>query len=46
MNDVTGLLAQLGRLDTTPATIAAMQRALDNAWNTLDRAAEQAAVLP
>ena len=31
------LLAQIGRLDQTPATIAAMQRGLDDAWAVLDR---------
>lgn len=35
------LLAQLGRLDTTPETIAAMQRGLDQAWAVIDQAAEE-----
>jgi hypothetical protein len=34
------LMAQLGRLDTRPETIAAMQRGLDAAWLVVDRAAE------
>lgn len=33
------LLAQLGRLDQRPGTIAAMQRGLDAAWAVLDQAA-------
>lgn len=35
------LLAQLGRLDTRPETIAAMQRGLDAAWQVVDQAAEE-----
>ena len=34
------LMAQLGRLDTRPGTLAAMQRGLDQAWETLERAQE------
>lgn len=30
------LLAQLGRLDTRPETIEALQRGLDHAWAVLD----------
>jgi len=33
------LLAQIGRLDQSPATMAAMQRGLNDAWAALDRAA-------
>lgn len=38
---VESLLAQIGRLDNTPDTIAAMQRGLDRAWAAIDQAAEQ-----
>lgn len=34
--DVAALLAQLGRLDIRPETIAAMQRGLDRAWASLE----------
>lgn len=34
------LMAQLGRLDTRPETIAALQRGLDAAWQVIDQAAE------
>jgi hypothetical protein len=37
-DQVSGLLAQLGRLDTRQATIEAMQRGLDAAWAVLDAA--------
>ena len=36
--DVSALLAQLGRLDNRPATIDAMQRGLNAAWEDLDQA--------
>lgn len=36
------LMAQLGRIDTTPRTIAAMQRGLDQAWGALDQIQEGA----
>lgn len=35
------LLAQIGRLDTRPGTLAAMQRGLDEAWDVLGQAAPQ-----
>jgi len=34
------LMAQIGRLDTRPGTIAAMQRGLDQAWDVLDQIQE------
>ncbi len=37
------LMAQLGRLDTRPETIAALQRGLDIAWAIVDQAAEDQA---
>jgi hypothetical protein len=36
------LMAQLGRLDTRPGTIAAMQRGLDTAWDALEQIQEDA----
>jgi hypothetical protein len=34
------LMAQIGRLDTRPGTIAAMQRGLDQAWDALEQIQE------
>lgn len=36
MTDVDALLAQIGRLDNRPETIAAMGRALAAAWAALE----------